>query len=146
DFPLLFHLGLAPAVVQLDDIERFDEERLAACRCVVHDALDDTPGLGAHGDDVPAVPHRDDAFLQGGAIATAGHEALQAILEPAMRDPDRLPDPGEFLAGSVEHIATRTDRPAEVGLKWREILDRFGELEHVRIAMRAIRQALEEPA
>ena len=38
----LRHLGLAPGVAQLDGDERLDEQRLAAARGVVDDALDPT--------------------------------------------------------------------------------------------------------
>ena len=65
---LLFGLGLelrlAPGVAQLDDDERLDEQRLAAARLIVDDALDAALGVGPDRHDVAAVAQGDDRLLQ----------------------------------------------------------------------------------
>ena len=80
-------LRLAPGVAQLDRDERLDEQRLAAARRVVDDALDPRPGLGLDRHDVAAVAERDDRLLERAAELRAD-ERVEPAAEPVVGDPD----------------------------------------------------------
>ena len=56
DLVLFVELALPPAVVQFDDFERLDEERLTACRRVVDDPLQLSPGVRTHRHHVATIP------------------------------------------------------------------------------------------
>ena len=64
DLRRLRQLGFAPGVAQLDGDQRLHEQRLAAARSVVDDALDAALGVRRDRDDVAAVAERDDGLLQ----------------------------------------------------------------------------------
>src|SRR5205085_1453588 len=61
---LCLQLRLAPRVAQVDDDQRLDEQRLAAARLVVDDALDAAAGVGPDWDDITAVAQRDERLLK----------------------------------------------------------------------------------
>ena len=83
-------LGLAPGVAQLHDDERLHEQRLAAARRVVDDALDLAPRLGPDRDDVAAVAQRDDRLLERAAELRAD-ERVEAPAQAVVGDPHGRP-------------------------------------------------------
>ena len=105
DLVLLVELALAPAVVQLDDLERLDEERLTAGRRVVDDAWQLSSGVRAHRHDVAAVARGDDRVLEHRRVLAAADERVQPLHQPAVGDPHVAPDPAQFGAGGVQHVA-----------------------------------------
>ena len=76
------------ALPELDRDERLDEQRLAAARRVVDDALDPRAGLGLDRDHVAAVAERDDRLLEGVARAPS-RRASRAGGGAARRRPGR---------------------------------------------------------
>ena len=107
---LLLHgrLRLAPRVAQLHDDQRLHEQRLAAPRRVVDDALDLRPGLGADRDHVAAVAHRDERLLERPAQLRA-HQRIQAAAEPVVGDPDRSAQGAQARRGGVQELARRVE-------------------------------------
>ena len=101
-------LRLAPGVAQLDDDERLDEQRLAAARGVVDDALDPRPRVGPDRHDVAAVAQRDDRLLERAAELRAD-ERVEPPAQPVVGDPDRRPQAAQPRRGRVEQLA-RPDR------------------------------------
>ena len=112
DLFLLRHLGLAPGVPELDRDERLDEQRLAAARGVVDDALDPGAGLGLDRHDVAAVAQRHDRFLEG-VPELGADEGIQAPPQPVVRHPDRGAQAPEPRRGRVEHLADRVEAARE---------------------------------
>ena len=102
-------LRLAPGIAELDHDERLDEERLAAARLVVDDALDLAPGIGADRDHVAAVAERDDRFLERGADLAAVDERLEAGAQPLVRDPHRAAQAAQRRRGRVEQLPRRIE-------------------------------------
>ena len=101
-------LRLAPGVAQLDRDERLDEQRLAAARRVVDDALDPAPRLGLDGHDVAPVAERDDRLLERAAELRAD-ERVEPPPQAVVGDPDRGPQPAEPRRGGVEQLADRIE-------------------------------------
>ena len=131
DLVLLVELALPPAVVELDDLQRLDEERLAAGRGVVDDARQLRAGVGANRDDVAAIARGDDRVLEHRGVLAAGDERIEPVHQPAVRDADLAPDAAELRAGRVEHVAAGTDRAADVGFevgKLRQVIDELGQM------------------
>ena len=64
DLVALGPCGLGEAVVQLDDVERLDEERLPGRRCVVHDAGNAAPRARLHREHGSAGTFGDERLLQ----------------------------------------------------------------------------------
>ena len=104
-------LRLAPGVAQLHDHQRLDEQRLAAARRVVDDALDLGPRLGADRDDVAPVAQRDDRLLERAAELRA-HEACPAGAGAGRRRRGRWP-------GARPGAATRCPAARPSGSKLR---------------------------
>ena len=102
-------LRLAPGVAQLDHDERLDEQRLAAARLVVDDALDPALGLGADGHDVAAVAQRDDRLLERAAELRAVDERLEAGPQPLVGDAHGAAQATERRRGRVEQLAGRVE-------------------------------------
>ena len=79
--PLLLRLDgqlcLAPDVAQLDDDQRLDEQRLAAARLVMDDALHLAALVGADRDHVATVAQRDERFLKDTRHLAAVHQLLE---------------------------------------------------------------------
>ena len=73
------------------DDERLDEQRLAAARGVVDDALDPGAGVGPDWDHVAPVAERDDRLLERRAELGAD-EGVEAPAEAVVGDPDRRPE------------------------------------------------------
>ena len=71
-------LRLAPGVAQLDHDQRLDEQRLAAARLVVDDALDLALGIGADRHDVAAVAQRDERLLERRPTSRCGGRAVSS--------------------------------------------------------------------
>ena len=105
-------LGLAPGVAQLDDHQRLDEQRLAAARRVVDDALDLGPRLGPDRDHVPAVAERHDRLLER-AAELRPDERVQPPAEPVVGDADRGPERAEAGRGGVEELAGGVEAAGE---------------------------------
>ena len=97
DLGLLRDLRLAPGVAELDGHERLDEQRLAAARRVVDDALDPASGVGLDRHDVASVAEGDDGLLERTAELRAD-ERVEAPLQAVVGDPDRRPEPAEARA------------------------------------------------
>ena len=101
-------LRLAPGVAELDRDERLDEERLAAARGVVDDALDARTGLGLDRHDVATVAERDDRLLEGRAQLRPD-EGIEAPLGADRTR--REPPPGGRRGGATRcRAARRPDR------------------------------------
>ena len=105
-------LGLAPGVAQLDDHQRLDEQRLAAARRVVDDALDLGPRLGPDRDDVAAVAERHDRLLER-AAELRPDERVQPPPEPVVGHADRGPERAQAGRGGVEQLARGVEAPGE---------------------------------
>ena len=112
-------LRLAPGVAELDGDERLDEQRLAAARGVVDDALDPGPGLGLDRDDVAAVAQRDDRLLEGAAELRAD-ERVQPPAQPVVGDPDGGPQPAQPRRRGVEQLADRIEAAGERAAQGRQ--------------------------
>ena len=97
-------LRLAPGVAQLDRDERLDEQRLAAARRVVDDALDPRPRLGLDRDHVAAVAQRDDRLLER-APELRADERVEPAAQPVVGDPDGRAQAAEARRGGVEQLA-----------------------------------------
>ena len=105
-------LRLAPGVAELDHDERLDEQRLAAARRVVDDALDPRAGLGLDRHDVAAVAERDDRLLERAAELRAD-ERVQASPQPVVGDADRRAQAAETRRGRVEQLPDRIEAARE---------------------------------
>ena len=112
DLRLLGGLRLAPRVAELDDDQRLDEQRLAAARRVVDDALDPALRLGPDRHHVAAVAERDDRLLEGVA-ELRGDERVEAAAEPIEGDADGGAQAAEAGRGRVEQLARRVERAGE---------------------------------
>ena len=109
---LLGGLRLAPGVAELDGDERLDEQRLAAARRVVDDALDPAPRLGLDRDDVAAVAERDDRLLER-AAELRPDERVEPPAEPVVGDADGRPQAAEPRRRRVEQLAGRIEAAGE---------------------------------
>ncbi len=109
---LLGGLRLAPRVPELDGDERLDEQRLAAARGVVDDALHPGPGFGLDGHDIAPVAQRDDRFLQRAAELGAD-QRIETAPEPVIGDAHGRTQPAEPRRGGVEQLAHRVEAPSE---------------------------------
>ena len=105
-------LCLAPGVAQLDRDERLDEQRRAAPRGVVDDALDPRAGLGLDRHDVAAVAQRDDRLLEGVAQLRAD-ERVEPAAQPVVGDADRRAQAPEARRGGVEQLPDRIEAPRQ---------------------------------
>ena len=105
-------LRLPPRVAQLDHDERLDEERLAAARRVVDDALDPRPRLGLDRHHVAAVAQRDDRLLERAAQLRAD-ERVQAPAQPVVGDPDGRAQAAQPRRGRVEQLPDRVEAARE---------------------------------
>ena len=129
DLGLHRHLRLAPGVAELDGHERFDEERLAAARRVVDDALDPASGVRLHRHDVASVAEGDDGLLERTAELRAD-ERVEAPLQSVVGDPDRRPEPAEARGCGVEQLAGRVEAAGErapEGRQWVQVVAEIAE-------------------
>ncbi len=140
DLVLLVELSLPPAVVQFDDLKRLDEERLAARRGVVDDALELRPGVRAHRHDIAAVPRGDDRVLQHRGVLAPADERVEPLHQPAMGDPHVAPDPAKLGAGGVQNVPAGTNGTVDVGLEIRQLGQMVGELAQVGKSCLDLRQ------
>ena len=125
DLLLLGDLRLAPGVAELDRDERLDEERLAAARRVVDDALDPRPRLGLDRHDVAPVAERDDRLLERAAQLRAD-ERVEAPAQPVVGDADRGPQAAEPRRGGVEQLADRVEAARERAAQRGQRVERRG--------------------
>ena len=121
DLVLLVELALPPAVVQLDDLERLDEERLTARRRVVDDPLQLSPGVRTHRHHVAAVPCGDDRVLEHRRVLAPADERVEPLHQPAVGDSHVSPDPAQFRTGGVQDVAARANGAVDVGLEIRQL-------------------------
>ncbi len=108
DLLRLGDLRLPPGIAQLDRDERLDEERLAAARRVVDDALHPVPGLGLDRDDVPPVAERDDRLLERRAELRAD-QRVQPAPQPVVGDANGRAQAAETRRGRIEQLADRIE-------------------------------------
>ena len=101
-------LGLAPGIAQLHDDERLHEQRLAAARGVVDDALHLAAGLGPDRDHVASIAQGDDRLLQRPAQLGA-HEAVQPAPQAVVGDPHGAPQPAQPRRRGVQELADRVE-------------------------------------
>ena len=106
-------LRLAPGIAELDGNQRLHEQRLAATRRIMEDALDAAPGLGPDRHDVAAVAQRHDRFLEAARRRFGLDQGLEAPPQPVVGDPDGGPQPTQPWRGAVEQLADRIERPGE---------------------------------
>src|SRR5207248_5327319 len=85
DLVLLRQSDLADAIPEVEDLERFDEERLPACGLVVHHAAHLRPRLRADRHDVAAVALRDDRFLEERCELRRAEDLIEPLLKPGLR-------------------------------------------------------------
>ena len=128
-------LRLAPGVAELDRDERLDEQRLAAARRVVDDALDPRPRLGLDRDDVAAVAERDDRLLEG-APELGADERVQPSPEPVVGDPDGRAQATETGRGRVEQLPDRVEAAGERRPDGRQRVELAAEVAQERAAAR----------
>jgi hypothetical protein len=105
-------LGLPPGIAQLHGDEWLDEQRLAAARGVVDDALDPRPGLGLDRHHVPTVAQRDDGLLE--RVAQFGpDERVQPATQSVVGDPNGCPQATQPRRCRVEQLPDRIEAPSE---------------------------------
>ena len=127
DLLLLRARHLHQLVVGLDHRLRLDEDRLTALGAVVHDAPQARARIGAHGDDVAAMPHGDEPVGDGvGGL----EQSLQLADDPAPAVADRaaqLAQPGAGPIGDgalvVEGVAQRLRQPGNAGKRAGHAID-----------------------
>ena len=107
DLLLLGELRLAPGVAELDDDERLDEQRLAAPRRVVDDALDAALRVGADGHDVAAVAQRDDRLLERAAELAELTSVSRRRFSRSKATRTARAQAAEARRGGVEQLARR---------------------------------------
>ncbi len=107
DLALLFHLGLAPGVAQLDDGQGLHEDGGAAGGDVVDDALHLAAHLGLDGDDVAAVAQGDYRLLDDAASVRRVDQLLELGLEAVVDGAEVAADDGESGTGAVDDFGAR---------------------------------------
>ena len=107
---LLFRLGRAQRVAELDHFRRLEEHRGAGRRLVVDDAADLGAGRGPHGDHVAAAPQRDARV--GGAVTRveAAEDGVEPRDEPVPRVAHRLTRARQGARGAVLYAALGVER------------------------------------
>ena len=108
DLLVLRDLRFAPGVTQLDRDERLHEQRLAAPRRIVDDALDPAPRLGLDRDHVAPVAKRHDGLLERRAELRAD-QRVEPSPEPVVRHAHRRPEPAQPRRRGVEQLADRIE-------------------------------------
>ncbi len=102
---LLFQLQFAHLVVKFHRRERLDEQRRAAGRLIVHDALNAAFEIRFDGNHVAPAPLRDDCLLQIRRIARITHDAAQFFLHPTEDFAQRSARFSQLRRGVVAHFA-----------------------------------------
>src|SRR5262249_60387678 len=97
-------------VVAADHRLGLHEQRGPALRAIVDDALEARLRLGADGQDVAAMPHRDVALLKDQVGAGPMEEALEALHDVSPLLASLLPELAQGCAGFVAHAAVRLER------------------------------------
>ena len=114
--------------------QRLDEERLAAARRVVDDALDPRPGLGLDRHDVAAVAERDDRLLERAAQLRAD-ERVQPPAQPVVGDADGRAQAAQPRRGRVEQLPDRVEAARERAAQRRQRVQLAAELAQQRPAL-----------
>ena len=91
-------------LLELDDLERLDEERLAGAGRVVDDARDRAPGAGLDGEDRPAAALRDEVLLQVLLHALAPRQPAQLVGDAAAALAKLPPQAAELGRGAVLQV------------------------------------------
>ena len=130
----LSDLRLTPRVAELDGDERLDEQRLAAARGVVDDALDPRSRLRLDRDDVPPVAERDDRLLQRVAELRP-HERVEAAAQAVVRHADRGPQAAEPGRCGVEQLPDRVEASGQGATDRRQRVELVTELAQQRPAL-----------
>jgi len=118
-------LGLAGRVAELDDLLRFDEDRLAAGARIVDDALDLAAILGFEGDDVSAIALGEHPVAQQ-ITGLAGGVSLDSVRNALGAGRSRPAQPPEFGTRGVEDLAVRFDAVQDLLLQGPEVGEGFG--------------------
>ena len=105
DFVLFAHLQFAHLIVEFHRRERLDEQRRAAGRLIVHDALNAAFEVGLDRNDVTPAALRDDGLLQIRRIARRCLDAAQFFLHAAKDLAQAAAHFGQFRRGIVAHLA-----------------------------------------
>ena len=119
-------------VVQLDGVERFDEQCVAAAAGPVHDAFDAPFAAGDDGHDKPVVPNRDELFLQQTVLAVLAQKALERILDELPLALDVAPQPAQGYAGMIGQRAVGKNLADDVLEHRAELADAHGARGHSR--------------
>ena len=123
---LFVELALPPAVVQFDDFERLDEERLAARRRVMNNARHVAPRASARTGRT-YLPSR--VVMMASCSDAAKRPPVTMELSRsikrlcATRTSRRIPR--QLSAGRVQDVATRANGTADIGLQFGQ-LDQMG--------------------
>jgi hypothetical protein len=113
DPPLLvgdLALGQLLAVVEIDDLLGLDEDRLAAVRGAVDDALDEALAVGAHRQHVALLALRVVVVLEQRRVARVVDQLLHAAVELRGQRDHALAQRAERRAGVIDQLAVGVER------------------------------------
>ena len=121
DFALLFFAQPHEFVVEIDGIQRLDEQRLTAAACAMDNAVDPPLLPGNHRDDEPIVSNRDVLFLQYALVAVRLQESFERLMNRTLLLIDVPAQPVERDARIIgnrpvrKHLAPDlAEQPAEI--------------------------------
>ncbi len=121
DFALLFFAQPHKFVIQIDGIQRLDEQRLTAAACAVDNTIDPPLLPGNHRHNKPIIPNRDVLLLKYAFIAMRLQEAFERLMNRTLLLIDVPAQPVERDARIIgngpvrEHLAADlAQQPPEV--------------------------------
>ncbi len=114
DLALLFFAQAHQFIVQVDGLERLDEQRVAAAAGAVNHAVDLALLAGHHRHDEAIVAQRDELFLQRAVVAMRAEKPLQRILDLPLLALDVAPQAMQHHAGVVSQSRIGENLAAQV--------------------------------
>ena len=126
DFARFFFVEADEFVVEVDGIERFEEESLAGGTGAVDDAGEFAALAGDDGDDEAVVADGDVFFLQHTFVAVGAEEAFERILNASFLLFDVAAEAVEMGAGAIEDGAVGRDLAVDFFEERAEIADIAG--------------------
>ena len=115
DLVLLLDTQRAQAVVDVERVERFDEQRVPGRRRIVHHARDRVAELRLHGNHEAPVADGHDRILDRLRVAWRAQDRRAAVARLVLRVPGVAAQARERRARAVEHVAALADRAIDRG-------------------------------
>ncbi len=106
DLSLFVELELLESIVHVGDDKRLHKHRLTTRRLIVDDSRHLAASLRFHRNHIPAIPHGDDWFLQGGAIVLGRNDAVEPLHQSSLSCVHLVADLAQGRAGAVHDVAT----------------------------------------